>query len=215
MQEIQYAMSLGVNLPNEKADAARRASEEFLDTRGLAGDTVKGWTGVFNASGVSVITVPNDGTGPSRSWTTKTAMQIMRDFNSALSNIYTTSLQLEMADTALFPIDTLTYLSEIQLPNTTMTLLDWIMQKNMYTLRTGRPMMIRGVRGLETAGSGNVNRAVFYRRDPQVIKMHLPMPHRFFGIWQRSPFVFDIPGLFRFGGVEVRRPGAMRYLDAF
>jgi hypothetical protein len=139
----------------------------------------------------------------------------MRDFNSGLSSIILTSNGLEIADTALFPLATLQYLSEVQLPNTTMTLLDWISQKNMYTLRTGRPMLIRSVQGLETAGAGGVARAVFYRRDPQVIKMHIPMPHRFFPVWQRTPFTYDVPGIFRLGGVEVRRPGAMRYLDAF
>lgn len=215
IEEVANAMSLGIQLPSEKAEAARRASEEFLDTRGLRGDTQKGWKGVFNATGVTVITVPNDGTGSSRAWSAKTPAQIMRDFNSGLTSIFNVSLGLETADTALFPNDILSYLAETQVPNTTMTLLDWIAQKNNYTFRTGRPMMIRGVEGLQTAGAGGVGRAIFYRRDPQVLKMHIPMPHRFWPVYVRQPgFSFDVPGLFRFGGVEVRRPGAMRYLDA-
>lgn len=214
IEEVARAMSLGINLPNEKADAARRASEEFLDVRALRGDTVKGWSGVFNAAGVTVITVPADGTGSSRAWSAKSPAQIMRDFNSALSSVNNLSLGLEVANVALFPIDILTYLAETQVPNTQMNLLTWIQQNNAYTFQTGQPMKIMGVRGLETAGSGNVGRAIFYRMDPQVLKMHLPMPHRFWPVWPRTPFVFDVPGLFRFGGVEVRRPGAMRYLDA-
>jgi hypothetical protein len=54
---------------------------------------------------------------------------------------------------------------------------------------------------------------VVYRRDPGVLKMHLPMRHRFLPVWQTGPIVFDIPGIMRLGGTEVRRPTAMRYWD--
>jgi hypothetical protein len=30
---------------------------------------------------------------------------------------------------------------------------------------------------------------------------------------QTAPLRFDVPGIFRTGGVEIRRPGSMRYLD--
>jgi hypothetical protein len=54
---------------------------------------------------------------------------------------------------------------------------------------------------------------VAYKKDPKVLKLHLPMPHRFLPIWQNGPFNFVIPGIFRTGGIEIRRPGAVRYLD--
>jgi hypothetical protein len=50
IEEVQRAMSLGIDLPGEKAGACRRAAEEFLDDKGLRGDAVKGWTGIFNAT---------------------------------------------------------------------------------------------------------------------------------------------------------------------
>lgn len=39
------------------------------------------------------------------------------------------------------------------------------------------------------------------------------MPHRFLPVWQTGPMWFDVPGIFRFGGLEIRRPGAARYVD--
>jgi hypothetical protein len=54
---------------------------------------------------------------------------------------------------------------------------------------------------------------VAYRRDPMVVKLHIPMIHRFLPVWQTGPIVYDIPGIFRVGSVEVRRPGAMAYVD--
>lgn len=66
--------------------------------------------------------------------------------------------------------------------------------------------------GLETAGAGSTHRMVAYRRSPDVVKMHVPMPLRWLQAEQRL-LKFEVPGIFRLGGVEVRRPGAMRYLD--
>jgi hypothetical protein len=54
---------------------------------------------------------------------------------------------------------------------------------------------------------------VVYKNDPNVCRLHLPMPHRFLPVWQNGPFNFQIPGIFRTGGVEITRPGAFRYLD--
>jgi hypothetical protein len=35
-----------------------------------------------------------------------------------------------------------------------------------------------------------------YRGDPQIVKFHLPMPHRFLPVWQTAPIVYDVPGIF-------------------
>jgi hypothetical protein len=100
-----------------------------------------------------------------------------------------------------------------RIPETTMTILQWIMQYNIYTAQTGQPLIIRTVRQLDNAGGGGADRMVAYRRDPSVVKLHVPMRHRFMPVWQTGPIAFDIPGIFRTGGVEVRKPGAMRYMD--
>jgi hypothetical protein len=39
------------------------------------------------------------------------------------------------------------------------------------------------------------------------------MTHRFLPVWQTGPLVFDVPGIFRFAGVEIRRPKSVRYVD--
>ena len=55
--------------------------------------------------------------------------------------------------------------------------------------------------------------AVIYANRQDVVKLHLPMPHRFLPVYQDGPMSFQIPGIFRTGGVEVLRNGAFRYLD--
>lgn len=83
----------------------------------------------------------------------------------------------------------------------------------MYTAETGTPLMIRGVRGLDSAGASGNGRAIAYSRDPEGVKIHIPMTHRFLPVWQTGPIVFDVPGIFRLAGLEIRRPGAFRYAD--
>jgi hypothetical protein len=213
MEEVAQAISVGVNLPTAKAEAAKRAYEEFVDQVAMYGDTGKNLTGLVNNASVTVTVAPSTGTGSSPDWSDKTAQQIMTDINSALTGIYVSSLTVEMADTLLLPIASMQILSEKQMDGIAMTVLEWIRKYNIYTSTTGQPLTIRAVRGLETAGTGGTGRMVAYRRDPQVVKMHIPMPHRFLPVQPAGPIMFDVPGIFRLGGVEIRRPGAVRYVD--
>lgn len=116
-------------------------------------------------------------------------------------------------DTILLDQDSYALIATKRLDGTmTTTVLEHIQRANIYTIRTGRPLTIRAVFGLETAGAGATRRMVAYRRDPGVVKMHIPMPLRWLQAEQRL-LKFEVPGIFRVGGVEVRRKDAMRYVD--
>lgn len=211
LEEISQAIQLGINLPTEKAAAATRAAEEFVDTLALRGSTEKSFPGLINYPGVTTV-FAKEITGHT-TWDTKTADQIIADVNDLLTGQYTGTLTVEIADTLLLPVNALTLLATKRLDNTEISVLDYLQSKNIYTLLSGQRLTIRGVRGLETAGGQDSGRAVAYRRDPTVVKFHMPMPHRFLPPWQTAPLVWDIPGIFRVGGVEVRRLGAVRYMD--
>lgn len=214
LEELGFAQMIpGTNLSADRADAARRAAEEFIDQRAFLGDTSKGWEGFLNNTAVTRVDADATGTGSSRLWSDKTADQMITDVNEALTGIYTGSSTVEMADTVLVAPSRLISLSTARLSNTSDNALSYLMKYNVYTLQTGRPLTIRGILGLETAGNGGTSRMVAYRKDPSVVKMHLPMPHRFLPVWQTGPMIFDVPGIFRIGPVEIRRPGAVRYVD--
>lgn len=213
IEEIGTAMMTpGVNLPVERAAAARRAYEEFVDNLALRGDSTKNKQGLINHSGVTIVNAA-EVSGGNTDWDDKTAEEILQDVNDALIGVYTGTLTVEIADTILMPITALALIATKRVPDTTMTVLQFLLQNNVYTFQTGRPLTIRGVRGLETAGVGGVGRMVVYRRAPDVLKLHIPMPHRFLPVWQTGPLVFDVPGIFRLSGLEIRKPAAVRYID--
>ncbi|RSV15676.1 DUF2184 domain-containing protein [Sphingomonas sp. ABOLF] len=220
IEEVGQAQLLGMGLPAMKAEAARRAYTEFMWNVTLTGDTDKGIRGLANQTGVTTGTAPADGTGSVATWfdangnATKIAQQIVRDINGVLTGVYTGSLTVEMADTLLLPYSTISYLGATPMSSTNSeTVLAYILRNNIYTQMTGQQLTIRGVLGLDTAGTGGTKRMVAYANRQDVVKLHLPMPHRFLPVATSNNIQFDIPGIFRTGGVEVLRTGAFRYLD--
>lgn len=216
LEELGVAMQLGIPLTAERAAAAVRAYEEKVDEVALRGEPTKGLDGLINYPGVTAIDaaeVSAEGGGVTTDWNEKTADQILADINSAIVGVHVDSLTVETADTILLPVALASMLATRRLGDTTMTLLQFLRDNNSYTFQTGQPLTIRAVRGLETAGEGGTGRMVVYRRDPSVLKMHIPMPHRFLPVWQTGALVFDVPGIFRLAGLEIRRPGAVRYVD--
>lgn len=206
-EEINQAMMLGINLTADDAAAARRAYEEMVDNVALRGDTEKNFKGLINNSAVTAAAVT---TG---NWATATADQILADINGVLMGVGTDTLQTSMANTLLMSPERLQLLATKRLGDTIMTVLEFLRKNNVYTLVSGQPLDIRGVRGLETAGAGGVQRMVAYRKAPEVLKLHIPMPHRFLPVWQSGPLTWEVPGVFRLGGLDIRRPKEVRYGD--
>jgi hypothetical protein len=213
LEELGVAMTMGMDLRPDRAKAARRAAEEFIDKVAFTGDSTKVYTGLTNNASVTSGSAAS-GTGGT-TWATKTADEILADINAILTNQFTNTYGAEMSDTLLIPYARLLTISTKRIDAfNTMSVLQWAEQNNIYTRQTGQPLMIRGAWGLETAGSGSTMRMVAYRRDPDVAVLYMPMPFQFLPAWQQGPMKFEVPGIFRISGVEVRRPAAMRYVDA-
>jgi hypothetical protein len=133
LEELGQAMMIpNTNLTVERAAAARRAYEQFVNDATLYGDTRKTWQGLINSPQVQVINV-SGGDWATKAGTSDGRGLILQDFNLALTNIWQTSLTIEMADTILLPLSTISLLAMTQVPNTTMNLLEWIKQNNLYT----------------------------------------------------------------------------------
>lgn len=212
LQELAHAQANGIRLQPDRADAARRKYEQYVDGVAFLGRAKLGLKGLVNTASVTAIAAANGAAGTA-TWATKTPDEILADVNGLLSAIFIGSNGIEQADTLLLPQAQYELIATRRIdPTQTTTIMEHIQRVNVYTLRTGRPLMIRAVFGLETAGAGGTARMVAYRRDPAVVKIHVPMPLRWLQAEQRL-LKYEVPGIFRLGGVEVRRPGAMRYLD--
>lgn len=227
LEEVNAAIQIGGSLQDRRARAARLAYQQFIYNLGLFGDTEKGYFGITNYPGVTILPAPADGDGGVRTWVnsagvgTKTPAEIVRDINIALQGVARSTFDTVLADTIQIPQEALDYIAATPFSDNTMeTILSFIMRTNLYTLRTGRQLTIIPVRELGTAAtdttsptSAGKGRLVAYNNSPEYMRFHLPMPHRFLPVYQDGPLNYLVPGIFRTGGVEMMSTVAVRYLD--
>lgn len=206
IEEVNQAAALGMSLANEKAMAARIIYERMVDRVAFTGDTEKGWEGLYNSSAVTAI---GASTG---AWATATEDQILADINELLTGVFTATNEIAMADTLILPSTKFQLINSRRLGDTGMTIFEFIQKANAYTGETGQQLTIRRSHGLNAAGAGSTARMVAYRRSPEVLKMHIPMRHRFLPV-QIQGLTYQIPGIFRLGGLDIRLPGEVRYSD--
>lgn len=219
IEEIAVAQMLNLNLSADKADAARRIAQQFLWGVAMMGkgdlvNSEKGWTGLINDATVTASNAAATGVAGSTYFADKTPDQILSDINTAIIGVFTGTNETETADTILLPTAVYQSLATVARSSTSdTTILQFLRDNNAYTQETGQPLLIRGLRVLNTAAAGGHGRMIIYRRAPDVLRFHLPMPHRFLPVWQNSPMNYMVPGIMRTGGLEIRLPKAVRYID--
>lgn len=208
------------NLVERRARACRRLADKFLYDLTLVGDARKGMSGLINNAAVPLVTLPADGTGGVTYWVnaagqgTKTPEQIVRDINLVINGVYSTTFGTILADTLMLPKSALTYIASTPYSAVTMeTILSFVARTNRYTLETGRELRIIGIDELEVAGTAGEGRMFAYYNQDDFVELLLPMPFRFFPIYQDGPFSFSVPGLLRTGGVHFQAPDAASYAD--
>lgn len=226
VEELGKAQFAGFPLTARKAIAARQAADIFCAETALNGGGHAGWTGLINKTGVTPVVSPATGTGNALNWVNatgvglKTAEQIITELNSVLQGPPSSSgvLTSLLGDTVLLPPVAMNYITNtpygISSPN--MTIYQYFLANNVYTQRTGRPVTVRELPALSTAGIGAVagqGRVVGYRNSQDSIEFPMPMPYRFLDVHQHGPLQYQIPGIGRVGQLTLIRDGALRYLD--
>lgn len=214
IEEINQAALYGINLNDTKAMSASDKVERLLNSIAMVGATEKGWTGLVNNASASRADAAA-GASASTFWSSKTVDEIVADINSLLSSVRTNTEEVEWADTIRLPPEAFRLISTMRLGTGEglLTALEYIRRNNIYTAETGQPLDIAPLRELATASADGGGRMVAYRRDPEVIRFHLPMPRRVLQPRHKSIMGFETGIIARTGGTEIRLPGAVAYLD--
>ena len=211
IEELAQAQMLNMDLTSEKAASARLAAEKYIDNIFLNGSADHAWDGFLDAPGGG-----SQGDVPTADkWVSGggSGSKIIAQVNDLLSGVWTNTQTVEMADTLALPPSAYNYLANTpRSDDSDMSLFEWIMRHNVWTAMTGTPLTVTYVRGLENKPATGKGRVIAYRRDPQVCRLYMPMPHQFLEP-EKWGFVYRVPGIFRLGGFEIRRPGAFRKLD--
>lgn len=198
LEEIGAAQQMGVNLSNEGAEAAREAADQTIDKLAFTGTTATSdglaAEGLFNMTGIS-------STAATGTFASQTPDTISDDIMNLVGSIKSASKGLDIPDTLVVPIAAETVLNTKRMTDTSLTLAQYLRQA---ASSNGTPMTIVGSHHL-------TDKAVMYRRDPKVLKLHMPMQLTFIPP-QPQGLEIVVHGMFRVAPVSVRRPNAVRYL---
>lgn len=213
LEEVNQAALYGIPLNDTKAISASDKVERLLNDIAMVGSTEKNWTGLLNNGEVQRADAAGAGTGIF--WANKTVDQIMADVNFALGGVRENSEEVEWADTLRLPPEAFRDVATRRMGagDGFMTVLEYIRRNNIYTAETGQTLDIQPLREARNASADGGGRLVAYRKDPEVVRFHLPMPRRVLAARQKSIMGFETGIIARTGGTEIRLPGAFFYLD--
>lgn len=215
LEETEQGMLYNVNVTQDDAMGAADDVERLLYDIAITGSTEVNRTGLINDANVPSADAAATGSGSSTFWADKTVDQVLTDINTGLETVRTQSGEVEWADTVRLPPAAFRYIATKRLgtDGSMGTLLEYVQRNNIYTAENKQPLDIAPLRDLASVADGERGRAMFYRRDPQVVRFHLPMPRRVLPVHRVGLMAYQQGLIARTGGTEIRLPKAMFYLD--
>lgn len=210
IEEVEQAQLYGVNVRNDDAMAGDTAVQQKLYDVAMVGDDEVNWTGLVNNPNVPTAAAA------AGAWSGNSVDEILTDINTGLSTIRTQTDEVEMADTVRLPPEAFRFIATKRLgtDGSMGTVLEYVRKNNIYTAETGQALDIAPLRALaDIPDGGDGGRAIYYRKDPEVLRFHLPLPRLVLPVNQVGLMAFEQGVISRTGGTEIRLPNAMFYQD--
>lgn len=207
-EELRRTAYLRRALPERKLAAAVEGYKRHMNQVGLYGESESNLSGLFNNA-----LVPQ-GSAPTGNWSgAATADQILTDINTLINNIWTNTAYNDMPTTIVMAPAALAKIASTPRATTTdTTILAWIKANNIAKQQRGIDIDFQPGFGLNTAGVGSTRRMMGYVKSPDRLVMHIPLPLRFLAP-QLAGLSIDVPGEYKYSGVEIRYPKSAYYMD--
>lgn len=207
IKEIRRAQTAGLNLNARRAETARRAIDELINDIAFSGDTSYNLQGLIDYPGITEYTVPDDGTGDTKTWVTKTPDQIVRDVTGMLDAVMDPTNGRESPDTLLLPLTQLLFIANTRMTDgNDKTIMTYIKENNPFIKR------IEWVTELKGAGAGSTDRMMVYPADPRNLTLEIPQPFEQFTPQQKG-MEFEVPCHAETAGVIVYYPLSIAFGD--
>ncbi len=211
LMELRESVALRQPLDTLRARIATEAYERHMNRVALRGEVESNLSGLYNNAFVPVTNVTGG------TWATKAAAgnynAILADVNNAIVAYWTQTNFTEMPTRLLLPAQASALVqTSPRSADSDLTVIEYLRRNNLVATEGGATLDIRTVFGLNGAGVGNTNRMMLYRPDPNRVRMHIPMVHRFIAP-QPVGFIVNVPGEYRYSGVEFIYPKSALYVD--
>ena len=198
--ELEHARMANVNLEARKALSARRGIDLKLNNIAWYGDPAHGITGFLANPNITNVTIPADGTGSSKLFSTKTADQIIRDMNSLINAVSSATNGVEMPDTVLLAPDVYDLIASMPKSSySDRTVLEFLQGAHPEVTRW---MKIGELRGAGTGATDMIVAGVFR---PEYIRMECPVRFDQLPVQYRN-LEYVVPCVSRTLGVTINVP---------
>lgn len=208
-EELRRTAFLRRPISERKLAAAIEAYRRHMNDVGLFGEASSGLTGLFNNANVP------QGNAPVGAWQTgpKTPAQILADINTLIQNVWSNTAYNDMVtDIVIAPAAYAYIASTPRSENSDKTILQYVKENNIAKVERGQDIRFSPGYGLDTAGAGGTKRMVGYVKSDTRLVMHVPLPLRFLAP-QLIGLSVQVPGEYKYSGVEFRYPKSAYYMD--
>lgn len=210
--EIRSAQATGYPLKSNLATMAKRGHDIAVNQIAWFGDANANLPGFLSNTNIPVYTIPGDGTGSSKLWSTKTADQIIRDLTELVNTVYTQSKGVHRANELWISQRRYTYINSTIRGTTANPSVDTILsafQKN------NPGVTVRPILELEAVASySNLDVAVAIENSVENLQLVLPMPFREYPP-EAQNLAWKVACESRVGGVIVEYPFAMAIASGY
>ena len=175
--DMQRGNLTGRNIETVIRDGVRLAYEKHMDANTYVGFSKIGTTGLVNNANVAAATVAT-GAGGYTTWKTKTADEILADFDAAFSDAWEAAeYDLDaIPNHFLIPYAQLSLLSTMKVSNdASKSVLEYIKEKNIAT-QYGVDIFIGATAYCKGAGTGSTDRMVVYCRKRRYVGLDELVP---------------------------------------
>jgi hypothetical protein len=216
-EELRRSVYLRRPIPERKLAAAIDGYRRHMNDVGLYGE--QNLTGLFNNTSVPHGNAPTGGwialynAATTADQQTAAVAKILADLNALIQGIWTTTQGNDQITDIVMPPLVYAFLgSTARSGNSDKTILQWLKENNIATMERGTVINFTAGWSLDTAGVGGVTRMMGYVKSDQRLVMHIPLALRFLAP-QLVGLSVEVPGEYKYSGVEFRYPGSAYYMD--
>ncbi|BAQ65528.1 hypothetical protein GM3709_2293 [Geminocystis sp. NIES-3709] len=213
IEDLESAEYAGMNIDSSMAIGAREVIERKVDLLAYNGDSNFNLLGFLNYPNVPFYTIPNDGTGSSTTFATKTPEQIYRDLREFVSATRIATAGVETPEILALPIDQFDRVMQTPYPTNSAsgeTIGSFFLKTQRMT--PGGIQAMIPMAYLEGRGTGGLDMMVAYRKRLDKLKLHIPLDFEQMPVQQKD-LDFRVVCRMRTGGVQINKPLALRYAE--
>lgn len=205
-EELRRSAHLRRALPEVKLLAAMEGYKRHMNQVGLYGEADSDLTGLFNNPYIP------QGSAPVGSWASATPDNVMKDVNTLIDRIWSNTAYNDMPTTIVMAPSALSLLASTPRTNSDKSLLSWVKENNIAKQQRGIEVEFQPGFGLNNAGANGTRRMMAYVKRRERLTMHIPLPLRFLAP-QMQGLAIEVPGEYKYSGVEFRYPKSAFYMD--